>query len=402
MKKFGFIKHVAFFISFLLALILFTNCVVKPSPQPSTTPMPAVTPIAAETPTNMPQPTQPSVHSPAPSGDYSNGDFPCGGNSYVFPTSSDENSPNYFAIPDAILPCLTTADCEAYVKIVDAFMNYETSITVESDTNFLSVLNLVELCFPVFYADVYDSAVSISNDSISWEYNASREEHEAYIARFEENVSEYLSLVRSGGIAENASEIMKILTIYTEFCSNICYSYESQDFFHGEIELAEADYKNHCFDALYDSTGVCWCYARAYAFLLNQIGVEALSVCADGGIGHHEWTMFRYAGSWFFADPTWDMNSSNIFYFGMTTKARESAGYYEDDMMFFAGAAFPVKGNFELADNRFMPLWAGTTTYTEYKLDYENNCIDFYDTFAGLIQKKVGSFSLDFDGDANG
>lgn len=398
MRKSFSAKCAAIVICISMVFALLTGCAAKPSPQPGKTPAVTETPTPSETAQSTTAPTPSHV----PGGSYTNGDFPGGGIDYVFPTPAEGSKLNYFAIPDAILPCLTTADCEAYVRIVNAFMNYESSVTVESDTGFLSVLELVELCFPVFYADVYDSSISIDGNTISWEYNASREDHEAYIDRFEENTLSYLSLVREGGAAANASEIMKILTLYSDFCADICYSYESQDFFHGDIELTEAEYKNHCFDALYDNTGVCWCYARAYAFLLNQIGVEAITVCADGGIGHHEWTMFRYDGSWFFADPTWDMNSSSIFYFGMTTKARESADYFEEDMLFFAGASFPVEDNFVLVDNRFMPLWAGTITYSEYELDYENNCIVFYDSFAGFIPKKVGSFSLDFDENGNG
>lgn len=314
---------------------------------------------------------------------------------FDFPKPSENALVNYYAIPTAIRSRLSIADCQAYVSIVNAFLNYETSISYSDDSKIVNLFELIELCFPVFYADVLDSSIKCEQGRISWEYTLSEQEHYKAIATFEQRISEYLKLAIEGE-ASKASEIMRILILYKSFCDNINYDDPSQDHFTGKITLSESEYMDHNYDALVFGRGVCWCYARGYAFLLNQIGIEALTVCGEGGIGHHEWTMFKYDGSWFFADPTWDLGGMSLSYFGMTAKAREADNYLVKDMQYFAGAAYPLNEDFQVNDNRFVKIYSGALDHSSYELDIKDNKIIFYKSTL-LGEFISGEFDLNFN-----
>lgn len=337
-----------------------------------------------------PQTVTPSV---SPSGTYSHSEHSddataSSGDTTASPTPSGFSYRlDYSIIPDAIKPKLTKADIEAYNAVIDAFAEYDTSITVSANDGIKNLAELIDLCFPVFFADVRDSAFKIEGNTVSWSYNESKDKHYELINSFEDIVLDKLYEVNYGK-AKDASSLMRMLVLYKRITVEMNYHYESQSFFHGECELSEDEYMNHSYDALSAEKGVCWCYARAYAFLLNHAGFEAFTVSCDGGIGHHEWTMFNYDGSWFFADPTWDMNGT-LNYFGMTAKNREADEYFLVDMKYFAGAAYPVSEDFEINDTRFSDLVTGTLgSISSYDLDYKRNRIVIgNDSFLGLGEK---------------
>lgn len=299
------------------------------------------------------------------------------------PTGTPEPSPtpccyvyriDYSVIPDAILPVLTEADIEAYFAVTEAFARYETSVTVEAEDGIRNIYELLDLCFPVFFADVYDSSLEITDDSISWSYNVDAAEHYRLIGEFEDIVLEKLEIVTNGE-AKDSNEILKALVLYRRVTEDMVYDYPSQSHYLGEYTISESQYMNHCYDALTSERGVCWCYARAYAFLLNQMGMEAITVSCDGGIGHHEWTMFLHDGSRFFADPTWDVGG-RLSYFGITAAHRGTDGYLYEDMRYFAGSDHLVSDAFVIDDTRFGSLNTGGYGYINYyDFDYANNLI---------------------------
>lgn len=301
---------------------------------------------------------------------------------------------DYSIIPAAIIPKLTNADIEAYFAVINAYARYGTEITVEARDGIENLYELLELCFPVFYSDVYDSCFIIDGNTVRWSYSVGEEAHYRLIEEFEARVLKALEPVLEGE-ARDASEIMRALTIYQGLTINVHYDYSSQDYYNGEIELDEKDYMNHSYDALTSGRGVCWCYARAYAFLLNHIGMEAITVSCDGGIGHHEWTMFRYDGRWFFADPTWDMGGG-LSYFAVNESNRLKNGYRTENMRYFAGADYPLRGDFSVNDGRFLPITRND--YGElksYRLEYSTNRIMLSYTSFGLGKRKTVYFNLD-------
>ncbi|MBP5606382.1 MAG: hypothetical protein J6X60_12725, partial [Ruminiclostridium sp.] len=55
---------------------------------------------------------------------------------------------------------------------------------------------------------------------------------------------------------------------------------------------------------LCDGSAVCAAYAKLYAILLNESGIEAFTVDSDEM--DHEWVMLKIDDKWYHADPTWD------------------------------------------------------------------------------------------------
>lgn len=363
-------------LAILLAMIfLAVNIACVDTNTPTVSPKPDAT--------DPPSVTSPSDESPSPTGE------PSPQNAYSYGI-------DYSIIPNAVKPKLTEADLEAYSAVVDAFKRYETRVTISSEEEIKNLPELLELCFPVFYADVADDALKINGSTVEWSYSVNEKKHFRLLKNFENTVLEKLGRVSGDNMAD-AGTLVRMLTLYKDMTVAMEYSYESQSYYKGEIScLAKDKYMNHAYDALSSERGVCWCYARAYAFLLNHIGVEAFTTSCDGGIGHHEWTVFYYDGSWFFADPTWDMGGG-LSYFGMTSKNRESSNYMFSDMQYFAGGAYPLCEDFEINDTRFSELVNGTFGLLfDFDIDVENNRIVIqYSSYDDTSDTREAYFDLE-------
>ncbi|MCH5278870.1 MAG: hypothetical protein J1E60_03680 [Christensenellaceae bacterium] len=307
----------------------------------------------------------------------------------------DEPSPkpitqelDYFAIPDAIRDKLTAADIDAYEKIIPAYLGYETSIEFSADDEIVSLEYLIELCFPIFYSDVDETSIEYGSNTVSWKYTTTEKEHAELISQFESKALDYIAL-----LTNDDSMAMRCLVIYNAFTSRVKYDTPTSDYYDGTDPDYDGELYDHCFDSILNEKGVCWCYGRGYAFLLNQIGVEALTVSADGGVGHHEWTLFKLGGKWYYADPTWD-KSESLTFFGFTSNARTSYGYYVVNTRYFAGADYPIEGVFDISDTRFSDIYTGVCFGDFYELDRENNQVVFYDYSGGGIYEVSAEFDL--------
>lgn len=298
---------------------------------------------------------------------------------------------NCFAIPNAIMPKLTAADKMAYTAVIRAYFNYETEVRFASFDEIQNLKPLLELCFPIFYNDVDSSSMIIENDRVLWEYSDSKAEHDKNIALFESSVNEYLDYARS---VDN--EVVKALLIYKLFCSKNYYDYPTENYLKGKTPRP-AVMRDRCIDIFLANTGICQCFARGYAFLLNQAGIEAFTACADGGIGHHEWTVVKFNGKWYYADPTWDIGGSRLYYFGMTAEKRTADGYKFKDTKYFAGADFPIADDFSITDTRFKKIYTGRCSGTAYEIDTEKNLVLVYkkDSDGKLHLYEPGTFDIE-------
>lgn len=63
--------------------------------------------------------------------------------------------------------------------------------------------------------------------------------------------------------------------------------------------------------ALIDKSTVCAGYSRAYTYLCNAVGIDAISVFAS----EHEWTMVKIGSEWYCVDVTYDDTQSSHNYF---------------------------------------------------------------------------------------
>lgn len=297
---------------------------------------------------------------------------------------------NYSAIPEAIMPKLTEADKAAYKAVVRAYFNYETEAEFAASDKIQSLKQLLELCCPVFYSDVEEDSIQISGNRILWEYSDSQQEHNRNIEIFENVINEYRSYAE-----KSDNDTTKALLLYKLFCSRVIYDNPTEDYLKGEAPRPDKMCDN-CIDVFLSGRGICHCLARGYAFLLNQTGIEAFTADADGGVGHHEWTVLKLDGKWYYADPTWDRGGKKLYYFGMTADRRAADGYLLENTEYFAGGDFPMENDFSITDTRFKMLYTGQCSGEFYEIDVKNNLILIYrlDPEGKLYLYEPGTFYL--------
>ena len=320
---------------------------------------------------SSPAPQQDAQHSPLPDAD-------------------KQDRTDYSAIPAAIMPRLTEADRSAYKAVVRAYFNYETEAEFSAGDEIRSLKQLLELCCPIFYNDVDEASVKISGNKICWEYSDSEAEHNENIAVFTGIINEYLDYAD-----EADNDITKALMLYKRFCTLSNYDHPTEDYLKGEAPRPDR-MRDKCIDIFLNGSGICQCFARGYAFLLNQAGIEAFTAGADGGVGHHEWTVLKLGGKWYYADPTWDKGGKNLYYFGMTADRRSIDGYKLKNTYYFAGGDFPIADDFDITDTKFKPLYTGHCSGDTYEINTKNNMIIVYrrDAEGKLCQYEKGTFYI--------
>ena len=127
---------------------------------------------------------------------------------------------NYFAAPEAVLEVLTENELQGYPAVVAAYMNYETGVDLPgSKDDYPNLLRLIDMYFPVFFADIYDTTVKFSENAngcrLEWSYfSSSREEHNTLFHRFENRVAELLKP------SEGAKSRIMQATTYTPISIN--------------------------------------------------------------------------------------------------------------------------------------------------------------------------------------
>ena len=126
-------------------------------------------------------------------------------------------------------------------------------------------------------------------------------------------------------VKSSYSDFEKCLALFDYMVSNYKYDYEDDWFGSG----MGASY--FCF---LNKKGICASLSYIYAYLLMQVGVDAITVSNFGGGNAHAWTFVTVNGKGYHIDPTWGLkdeystdDSFGLDYFMMTDTDRENAGY---------------------------------------------------------------------------
>jgi len=108
------------------------------------------------------------------------------------------------------------------------------------------------------------------------------------------------------GYPEEGSDYEKAIFIHDALANHIEYDYNYQ--------LEQSAYS-----AIVDGHAVCAGYARAYQYLLNQVGIDAWTVEGygwnpqDGSLEAHAWNLVWIDGNCVYTDVTWDdQTDSNV------------------------------------------------------------------------------------------
>lgn len=193
---------------------------------------------------------------------------------------------------------------------------------------------------------------------------------DAYLKKVEDFRTRVTALIQSADLRAGDTDLEKALKLYTEESLRCEYNYRTYDAF------KEGNYSANAYTALTTDKGICQEFAGAYAYLLQQVGVEASTVdsrMTDDNV--HGWTVLRLDGSLYYADVTWNLREPySLRFFGVTDRERRSNGVlteYND----FGGYGIILNNDLQITDRRFCDDFP----YVKwYRIDHEAQQLLYY------------------------
>ena len=91
------------------------------------------------------------------------------------------------------------------------------------------------------------------------------------------------------------SDYNKILYVHDYIINNTVYNYETSD-------TERYDSRHTAYGCLVDGSAVCDGYAKAFQYIMNQIGIES-GICTGS---NHAWNYVNLDGEYYWIDTTWD------------------------------------------------------------------------------------------------
>ena len=214
-------------------------------------------------------------------------------------------------------------------------------------------------------------------------YTVSKAEFSQITAEFQAQVA---ALIDAADLREGDTDLERALKLYTSESLRCVYDYKTEE------DFTIRGYKSNAYHVIMEGKGICQEFARAYAYLLQQVGVEA-STCGSEmvrDIGPHEWTVILLDGVWYNADVTWQLNEPyGLTFFGGTDEERYYHGVlleYND----FGNYGVLDSEAFPISDLRFEPLESAKW----YRIDHVTQTLYYYDD-PDFILNDPGSYSAE-------
>lgn len=282
------------------------------------------------------------------------------GNMTLYPvwelTKTYDVTPDYKKLPKTLMTTMPVADLALYFKLVNAFFNYESSVFFTSDIkNPALILDILQCYFPVMYADISENGpwISYNDNAIYFDYvSYNVDDHNERIEAFTKQLQKYLSdFNRTDTDAERA------LLIYSRLLENMVYD--------KDLDLYQ-DYANmmmqSAYYALMQNTGRSDTFSRAYAFLLTQADVDAVTVnsSVSNARSDHYWVALILDSKWYYADVSLDLDGKTFTHFGMSDSEMTALGYADaknDAVSAYTGNN--IKDLIDTLDTRFHALHSG-------------------------------------------
>lgn len=131
----------------------------------------------------------------------------------------------------------------------------------------------------------------------------------------ESEIAKYIAL------ADNYNTKLEMaLAVHDEICKNVTYA--------TGLTSQDEPYAHNIMGVFENKSAVCDGYAKAYQYILNELGIENIYVTGkaktESGSEEHAWNMVKLDdGKWYNVDVTWD-DTSNVdktvyYYFGATS-----------------------------------------------------------------------------------
>ena len=242
--------------------------------------------------------------------------------------------------------------CDAWSGLIDAVMEGKDTFSCVDKHTYLWMMNeFPDRYLPVLHKIVKtpDNYLDIEvNGTAPIEYKVSKEEAARMIAEFRQLVEDIIN----EAVKPEYNDFEKALALYNYFATTYVYDYDAARLV--ESEPSKANYT--CSYRLFtEKTGICSELAKAYSYLLMQLGVDATTVTE----GKHEWSLIKLGGNYYHVDPTWVINDwYGLSYFLMTDEQRNVQGGYNKSKFVYVGEYFPDdKPVYPANDDSFCSMW---------------------------------------------
>ncbi len=158
-------------------------------------------------------------------------------------------------------------------------------------------------------------------------YITTRKELPKYRKKFNSAVNEYIS-----GIDSKWADVQKCAYLHDKLVLDTEY-----------LKNGDSRYEGTPYAALADKKALCSGYSRAYAILLNEVGIKSILVQNDG----HEWNLVKLGKDWYHVDCTYDdpeVNGTSISYIIRHTYFLKSDKALENHVSYYpSGKAVSAK-----------------------------------------------------------
>ena len=264
---------------------------------------------------------------------------------------------------------------EDYFKYCDAILSGADSVECSKPLwmglfQSISRVNLPIVSEYCYNSDEYFGAVGDGVYELT--YSIPKDE---YLKKVEEFKARVEDLIERAVLADD-SELEKALALYISESARIDYDYDAM----GNVSFRSKEgYGISPYRAIMTDKGICQETAGCYAYLLLQVGIDAITCGAlnKDSTEAHEWTIVKLDGKYYHCDPTYQCSEKfSVNYFGMNDTEREKQGDWDmpynniGDTNDLWARDYPA-----LDDTRFEQFW----TCYNCLLDREENKIFCYD-----------------------
>lgn len=185
----------------------------------------------------------------------------------------------------------------------------------------------------IYYTD------GITVDKIDNEFNliaANRDNISNQIKQFNKKTEEILKK-----ISANTTQIAKEKFIHNYLVLNTTYDQKAAGL--SEVEFGQPiSHDWDVYGALVEGSAVCEGYAKAFAYLCRNVGINATTITGTSYGAGHMWNAVLLDNEWYLVDVTWndgdhdndEINWLDYTYFNRTSKQFESSHSVETDLAY--------------------------------------------------------------------
>ena len=165
--------------------------------------------------------------------------------------------------------------------------------------------------------------------------NPKLSDYDRYRARYAYEADVYHTWVERYRVSGDAKKKAAAAKVYEIVNKALEYKtdYERIKVLHDELcKFANYRYNGNCDGTagtlFEEGTGICACFARAFATLCTMSGIDCIYISGDvtGDDRGHAWNMVKLDGKWYYVDTTWDEGLNNSVSHQYFLKAEKNMG----------------------------------------------------------------------------